>query len=257
MNILIADDEAPARAELRYILEPLLPQATFYEATNGEQALDVVEAEPIQVIFLDINMPEADGLSVAATLIDGPEPPLIVFATAYDQHALRAFDLAALDYVVKPFNERRLAQTVERILQALGERAAREQRQSALRNYLQEALPSGGLARLWGQRPNENWVLVDYADILWVEAQEKKVYLQTKDGQKLLLHHTLKELETRLAAHKFARAHKAYLVNLDQVLEIVPWFSGNFLLRMRDEARTEIPLSRRYAAQLKKLTGWP
>ncbi|MEW5868750.1 MAG: LytTR family DNA-binding domain-containing protein [Chloroflexota bacterium] len=256
MNVLIADDEAPARAELRYILEALLPEAVFSEATYGLQVLELVEAGPLDVIFLDINMPELDGLSVAAALLDGPQPPLVVFATAYDQHALRAFDLAALDYVVKPFSERRLAQTVERLRQALAERGAWEQRQAALRGYLQAALPSGsGLARLWAQRPNENWLLLDYADILWVEAQEKKVYAQTA-AEKLEVHHTLKELEPRLAAHQFVRVHKSYLVNLQAVAEIVPWFSGNYLLRMRDPQRTEIPLSRRYAGQLKKLTGW-
>jgi DNA-binding LytR/AlgR family response regulator len=256
MNILIADDETPARGELRYILETLVPEATFYEATNGEETLKVIEVEPMDVVFLDIRMPGLDGLAVAATLLEGPDPPLVVFATAYDEHALRAFELAALDYVVKPFDERRLAHTMERIRQALDERAALEQRQVALRDYLQTALPPGGLTRLWGQRQNENWVLVDYRDILWVVAQAKRVYLQTTAGDKLLVRYTLKELESRLVSYNFARVHKAYLVNLDHVAEVVPWFSGTYLIRMGDAARTQIPLSRLYAGHLKKLTGW-
>ena len=256
MHILIADDEMPARSELRYILETLLPDATFYDAANGRQALDLVERKPVDVVFLDINMPGLDGLEVAAAIMDGPEPPLIVFATAYNEHALRAFELAALDYVVKPFDERRLAQTVERVRQALGERDLLEQRQAGLREYLGQALSSGGLTKLWGRRENENWALVDYRDILWVVAEAKKVYVQTAAGDKLLVRHTLKELEPRLAAHNFARVHKGYLVNLNHVVEVAPWFSGTYLIRMDDAARTQIPMSRRYAARLKKLTGW-
>ena len=256
MQILIADDETPARGELCYILENLVPEATFYEATNGQAALNLIESEPIEVAFLDINMPDVDGLAVAATIMDGPEPPLIVFATAYDEHAVRAFELAALDYVVKPFDERRLAQTVERIRQALDERATLTQRQTALREYLLSTVPTAGLTKLWGKRENETRVLVDYADILWVVAEIKKVYVHTTAGEKLPVRYTLKELEPRLSRHNFARVHKGYLVNLDHVAEVVPWFSGTYLIRMADEAQTEIPMSRRYAAHLKKVTGW-
>ena len=256
MHILIADDETPARSELRYILEMLAPETTFYEAANGGEALRLIEREPVEVAFLDINMPDVDGLAVAAIVMDGPEPPLVVFATAYDEHALQAFELAALDYVVKPFDERRLAQTMERACQVLGEQATLARRQTALREYLLQATPPEGLTKLWGRRENQNRVLVDYDDILWVEAEAKKVYVQTIAGEKLLVRHTLKELEPRLSHHNFARVHKAYLVNLDHVAEVVPWFSGAYLVRMADEARTQIPMSRRYAARLKKTTGW-
>lgn len=256
MHILITDDETPARSELRYILEDLAPEATIYEATNGQEALDLIEREPVDIVFLDINMPSMDGLTAAATIVDGPEPPLIVFATAYDEHALQAFELAALDYVVKPFDERRLAQTMERVRQALGKRATLAQRQAALREYLFQAAPDGGLTKLWGQRENESRVLVDYQNVLWAVAEAKKVYIQTAAGERLLVRHTLKELEERLGGHNFARVHKGYLVNLDHVAEVEPWFSGTYVVRMADGAGTEIPMSRRYAAHLKKLTGW-
>jgi len=256
VNILIADDEPPARGELRYILEALAPEATFYEAADGDETLAIIEREPIDVVFLDIHMPGMDGLAVAATIMDGPEPPLIVFATAYDEHALRAFELAALDYVVKPFDERRLAQTMERVRRALAERATLAERQAAVREYLLKAAPGPGLTKLWGQRENENWVLVDYRDILWIVAKDKRVYMRTAAGEELLVRHTLKDLESRLGPYDFARVHKSYLVNLDHVAEVVPWFSGTYVIRMDDEAHTQIPMSRRYAAHLKKMTGW-
>jgi two-component system response regulator LytT len=256
MNILIADDEAPARGELRYILGALIPEATFFEAVDGMEALDVVETEPIDVVFLDINMPGLDGLAVAATIADSPQPPLIVFATAYDEHALRAIELAALDYVVKPFDERRLGATLERIRRVLAEQAVLEERQTALGTYLSKAAPAGGLSKLWGEREAGSRVLVDYGDVLWVEADEKDVYLQTSAGEKLRVRYTLKELEPRLAAHNFARVHKAFLVNLNFVAEVAPWSTGAYTLRMKDKAHTEIPMSRRYAVLLKRQTGW-
>jgi DNA-binding LytR/AlgR family response regulator len=208
------------------------------------------------VLFLDINMPGPDGLEVAAMVMDGPEPPLIVFATAYDEHALRAFELAALDYVVKPFDERRLTQTMERVRQALAERGQLVKRQAALREYLSQATGSHELTKLWGQRENESWALVDFGDVMWIVAEAKKVYAHTAAGDRLLVRQTLKELEPRLVPHSFARVHKGYLVNLDHVAEIAPWFSGTYVVRMSDETRTEIPMSRRYAAQLKETTGW-
>jgi DNA-binding LytR/AlgR family response regulator len=256
MHILIADDEAPARGELRYILEALVPEAVFHEAVNGEEALRLVETQPIEVLFLDINMPGLDGLTVAAAVLDGPLPPLIVFATAYDEHALRAFELAALDYVVKPFDERRLARTMERARRVLAERASLEERQGVLREYLQQYAPPGGIPKLWGERVTENRVLVDYHDILWFEATDRDVTMQTAAGERLRVRHTLKDLEARLTPHNFVRVHKAFLVNLDHVAEVVPWFSGGYVVRMRDKARTEIPMSRRYAALVKQVTGW-
>jgi two-component system response regulator LytT len=256
MNILIVDDEVPARGELRYILAALVPEASFYEATSGMEALRVVEDEPIDVVFLDINMPGMDGLAAAAMIADCPQPPLVVFATAYDEHALRAIELAALDYVVKPFDERRLETTMERVRRALAERTILQARQMAQRAYLTKAAPAGELTKLWGERVTESRVLVNYSDILWIEADEKDVYMQISAGEKLRVRYTLKELEARLAAYNFARVHKAYLVNLEHVADVAPWFSGAYTIHMKDKANTEIPMSRRYAAFIKKMTGW-
>ncbi len=255
MHILIVDDEKPARGELRYLLQQLAATAVYFEASNGQEALELVAREPIDVVFLDINMPGVNGLAAAAAMSEHPTPPLIVFATAYDAHAVRAFELAALDYVVKPFYEQRLAQTMIRIRQSLAERGQFRERQTALKGYLETAVSAPRLTKLWGQRNNDTRVLVDYQDILWVEADNKKVYLQHKTGEKLLVRYTLKELETRLTNHHFTRIHKAYLVNLNYVAEVIPWFSGTYQVRMADPARTEIPLSRQFAQTLKQETG--
>ena len=256
MNILIVDDEAPARGELRYILKSLAPEAVLSEAVDGVEALEKVESEPVDVVFLDINMPGMDGLAVAALIAECPQPPVVVFATAYDEHALRAIELAALDYVVKPFDERRLEATMGRVRRALAERSTLEKKQAALREYLAQAVPGVGLTKLWGEREAGSRVLVDYGDILWIEAGEKDVHMQTVAGEKLRLRQTLKELEPRLTPHNFARVHKAFLVNLDYLAEVAPWSAGVYTIRMKDKARTEIPMSRRYATVIKQLTGW-
>lgn len=265
MKILITDDEAPARGELTYILGQLMPNAELCEAKNGLEAVNFLKKNRVDVAFLDINMPGMDGLTAGATIMqEMSAPPLIVFATAYSDHAIKAFEMAALDYVVKPFDEKRLAKTVERIQQTLAQQDQIDQQQEAIRNVLGQimgkelasvAKPAAEIKKLWGEREGGNRLLVDYNQILYVEAEQKKVYMFIKSGEKLQVRQTLKELEERLAAHQFVRVHKGYLINLDHIAEVVPWFSGGYLIRLGDGSH-EIPMSRRYAAKLKELTDW-
>ncbi len=255
MHILIADDERPARGELKYILSHLAATAVYYEARNGREALDIVAAQPIDVVFLDINMPGINGLAAAAEMLEQHHPPLIVFATAYDAHAIRAFELAALDYVVKPFSEKRLAQTMVRIRAALATENGRVEKQEAVRGYLQTAVSPHLHRKLWGQRENKNSVPVSFDDILWIEATAKRVHIQTVNGEKLLTRRTLKALAEQLKTSSFIRIHKGYIVNIDHIAEVIPWFSGTYQVRLDDAAKTELPLSRQYAQQLKRETG--
>jgi DNA-binding LytR/AlgR family response regulator len=270
MRILIADDEKPARGELRFMLCQIEGGAEVLEARSGAEVLEILAAQAVDVIFLDIQMPGRSGLAVAAEIVEQPTAPLIVFATAYDVHAVRAFELEALDYIVKPFAEQRLAQTVVRVRQALAERELLAQRREAVRSYVRRAAQGtgaegdpagvraagaapGGLPRLWAERENGNGVLLDYAAILWVEAEDKRVYVKTAGGERLEVRFTLRELEERLLPHHIVRTHKAFLVNLQHVAEVVPWFSGAYLLRLDDPERSELPLSRQYARVLREL----
>lgn len=263
MKILIADDETPAREELKYILQQLLPDATLREAKNGLDALEILEkgADSFDVLFLDINMPGKDGMGVAAELVHWDRCPLIIFATAYSEYAVEAFEYAALDYVVKPFDERRLGKTIDRIKDQLVEK--RDHQRDALQTYLatlteQMAVPKKGssISKLWGEKENGNRLLVSFQDIFYVEADAKKVFIYTVAGEKLQVRQTLKELDDRLSQHEFARVHKGYLVNLNHIHEVAPWFSGGYLIKMGPNGETEIPMSRRYAAKLKELTDW-
>lgn len=255
VSILIADDEEPARGELRFILEELWPGVRLVEAADGLEALEMLERETIDIVFLDIDMPELNGLETATSLLERADSPAIVFATAYDEHALQAFELAAVDYVVKPFNERRLAQTVKRLKGNVSDRQQRQISDAALRDFVSRTASWGGLSKLWGERENEARRLVDYAEILWLEARDKKVYMGT-EKEELLVRYTLKDLESQLPSTTFVRVHRSFIVNLEHIAEVIPWFSGTYTIRMSDGKGTEIPMSRRYARSLKRLTGW-
>ena len=263
MKILITDDEAPARGELTYILEQLAPDATLFEAKNGKQAVDFLAKNQVDVAFMDINMPGMDGLAAGAAIMEMESPPLLVFATAYSDHAIEAFEIAALDYVVKPFDENRLEKTIERIRETLAKQEGVDQQHEAIRAVLTQmvgrdvgqASSKQNIDKLWGERENGNRLLADYSEIMYIEAEQKKVYFARLNGEKLQVRQTLKELEERLAGHKFVRVHKGFLINLDHIVEVVPWFSGGYLIKLGPDA-AEIPMSRRYAAKLKEVTDW-
>ncbi|MGL4609105.1 MAG: LytR/AlgR family response regulator transcription factor [Trueperaceae bacterium] len=250
MTILIAEDEEHTRAELRYLLVGLEPEAEILESDDGLETIQLVNDRAVDVLFLDINMPGESGLNIAATLMDKPKSPLIIFGTAYSQHALKAFELAAIDYLVKPYREMRLRQTLDRVRQLLGQRETEQPTRYPAEPTTKQ------INKLWAVRDEEVGVLLDYKDILWFEADDKRVFVQSLASEKLLVRYTMRELEERLTAHQFARTHKSYLVNLEHVHEIEPWFSGTYLLRLDDEAKSKVPLSRQFAKQLKEVMGW-
>ncbi len=253
MRMLIAEDEEHTRAELKYLLEKLEPTATILETDDGIETLHVVAQENIDVLFLDVNMPGKDGLKVAAALLENPQSPLIVFATAYNQHAIKAFELAAVDYVVKPYREARLLQTLERVRQTLSQREALDTKHQAVAKYVDS---QKNIHKLWAMRDEDVAVLLDFKEILFFEADDKRVNAKILSGDLWQVRYTMRELEERLIGNGFARTHKSYLVNLEHVREIEPWFSGSYLLRMNDITRSKVPLSRQFAKQLKEVTGW-
>lgn len=249
LKILVAEDERPARQELIELLGDLLPEADISEAKDGHEALAIATQGGFDVCFLDIEMPGLDGLAVATRLLELREPPRLVFCTAIAAHAVEAFRLAALDYVLKPLQPERLKETVERLL---GEQEYSLRQREAVGKYVQgKAIP-----QIWAESAEESWVLLDYDSIYWVEAAGRSVTLHAPDYPSLRVKMSLKDLETRLEPHGFVRVHKAYLVNTSKVTRMRAWFSGSFVLSMADSASTEIPLSRRYASGFKKSTGW-
>lgn len=252
LKALVVDDEAPARSELKYLLERTGEVEVVGEAGSGTEALKLVSGLQPEVVFLDIKMPGQDGFAVAEALSAAlEEPPLFVFATAFDSYALQAFQVQAVDYILKPFQEERVAQTVERLLSL---RAAHRQGDLAqsLKILLQKVREEEEPARL-PVDINDRIVLLPVKDICAAYCRDKDVFVKTK-GEEYQVRSTLTELEERLGC-RFFRAHKGYLVNIDHIAEIVPWFHGSYLLLLDDCQHMEIPVSRRRAPVLRERLG--
>ncbi|WP_406676726.1 LytR/AlgR family response regulator transcription factor [Moorella sp. ACPs] len=248
---IVVDDEPLARDELKYLLSAYEECRVVGEAENGEEALQLVAKLHPDVVFLDIEMQGLSGYDAARKMLADHKPPLIVFATAYNEYAVEAFELGAIDYLLKPFVNERLAKTIERIKKI---RARQEDWQEAVAR----------VARLLGnnQQPvkklpvekNGTIKLLDYADIFYGRARGGGVQIFTADDS-YTFNGTMAELEERLKRDGFFRVHKSFLVNLKRVEGVLPWFKGTYWLVMGDRKRTQIPVSKGQVKELKVLLG--
>lgn len=243
---LIVDDESPARDELRYLLQRYDDIQVVGEAATVDEAMVLLDAVPYDVVLLDIRMPGEDGLSLAEKLRDEPSSPAVIFTTAYPDHALEAFDLRAVDYVLKPINAERLRQALDRVLTAERHGATVDPPKT------EGQRPPEQLGRVPVQR-GERIELINENDIFYASAARGYSYLYV-DDKKLLANFTLLELEERLSRH-FFRCHRSYLVNLRKVHEVVPDFAGAVVLIMNDRNRSRVPVSRRHARELRDILG--
>ena len=234
LKALVVDDEAPARSELRYLLGECGGVEVVGEASNAVEALQLIKAIPYDVIFLDIQMPGLTGVQLAEVLAGLTQPPSIIFVTAHSEHAVKAFEVRATDYLVKPVELDRLKQALARIEPIAEQAPARVER-----------IP----VEKAGKK-----LLVNVEDILYVMAKDDYSYLYTAPDRYLSTI-SLAQLETKLEPVGFFRIHRRYLVNLLRVKEVVPMYGGTLLLTLSDEASTQIPVSRRRVPALKKALG--
>jgi two-component system LytT family response regulator len=247
MRTLIVDDEAPARERLKRYLAGIEGVEVIGEAGDGAQALEMIEAQAPDLVLLDIQMPGLDGFGVVEALDD---PPAIIFVTAYDQYAIRAFEVHALDYLLKPFSRERLAKAVHRAQEAL---AAERDLGAQLRPLLEDLAAQGRyLARL-AVRDRDCIRVLNADHVDWIGIEDEQVTIHVGD-QAYPIRRTLTELEARLDPARFFRTHRSAIVNLDRVQEIIPWFKGGYVLRLTTGA--EVDLSRIQARVLRKLLGW-
>lgn len=265
ISVVIADDEALARDELTYLLQQCEDIKIVGEATQGTEALEKILALKPDVAFLDIHMPKLDGLSVARKLLEVDQRLMIVFATAYDQHAIQAFEVNAVDYLLKPFDEERVLKTVERIRQRVRNLNSDLQKETLNKSLmgLLEKMAGESVPSVTGQfqaqqisklavQGEESVVLIDPKDILYVYRKDRDVFIKTSN-KVYSTKYTLQALEEKLANYPFFRSHRSYLVNLNFVQELVPWFNGAYTLILNDEKRSEVPVSRAYVKGLKKV----
>jgi two-component system LytT family response regulator len=247
IRTLIVDDEAPARERLKRLLANLEGVEVIGEAGDGIQATEAIERLAPDLVLLDIQMPGLDGFGVVEALDD---PPAVIFVTAYDQYAIRAFEVHALDYLLKPFSRERLAKAIHRAQKALAEG---QDLSAQLRPLLEELTSEGRyLARL-AVRDRECIRVLDADEVDWIGIEDEQVMVHVGD-QAYPIRRTLTELEARLDPKCFFRAHRSAIVNLDRVQEVIPWFKGSHILRLTTGA--EVDLSRVQARALRKILGW-
>lgn len=244
---LIVDDEAPAREELRYLLDEFADVQVIGEATNAEEALVLMSSLEYDIVLLDVRMPGGTGLEVARALRSAPRRPAVIFTTAYPDHAVEAFDLEAVDYLVKPFGPQRLRRALDR---ALG--GAADDDEPPPSGGRGAAVPPEPLTRIPVQR-GARTVLVDASTVVYASAARGYSHLKLPD-ERVLVSFSLSDLERRLGGH-FFRAHRSYLVNLDHVRELVPDFKGALVLVMDDAQASRVEVSRRQARKLRRLLG--
>ena len=269
ISALIVDDEQLARDELKYLLESVGDVDVVAEGANGIEAVNLIEQHRPDLVFLDVQMPGLDGFAVIERLMEraqlngqpGSERfvmPQIVFATAFDHYAVRAFDVNAVDYLLKPFDRARVQQTVERARNRLAGNASGAQMESKLGEVLrllshprsaERAQPPAKLI----VQAQSRLLLVDQAEVCFAAIDEGviRVVTQTFEGHSKC--RTLEELQELLDPTHFWRAHRGFLVNIDQIREVVPWFKSTYQLRMNDRQRTEIPVSRAQTRRLREL----
>lgn len=255
IKVMVVDDEPWNREELSRMIEESGEFRVVEEAENGRQAIEKLKDNPsLEVVFLDVDMPGLNGVEVASKLADWPSPPLVVFATAYDQYAIEAFEAKAIDYLLKPCEPGRLKNTLERVRETLKMKEGAKKRLVSLDEHLMQ---KGIVKKIAGRHRNKkDRIVIDPSEVYYFHAGNTEVTARMEDDE-LIVNATLKDVLARLEIHGFAQTHKAYIVNLDKIRKVSPMFSGNFEITLQAPLSEKIPLSRRYAKPIKEaLSGW-
>lgn len=254
MNIsaLIVDDEQPARDELAYLLRNFPEVHIVGQGKNGVEAVSLVRELNPDLVFLDVQMPGLDGFGVIKRLLDrNTRLPYFVFVTAYDHYAVRAFEVNAVDYLLKPIERNRLEKALQRVCGMVEASEAAFQKLDRLVHMIEER-PAAQSSKLVVKSGNR-MVLVDSSDIIYATIEDGVIRIVTKDLDGQSNFRTVEELQGNLDPNVFWRVHRSYLVNINRIKEVVPWFKSSYQLKMQDRHETEIPVSRAQTRKLREL----
>src|SRR5689334_20943394 len=256
LSAVIVDDEQLARDELAYLLKNAGDVDVVAQGKNGVEAVNLIREHNPDVVFLDVQMPGLDGFGVIKKLLDKKVPiPNIVFATAFDQYAVKAFEVNAVDYLLKPFDKKRVAQSVQKARDKMDSTGSSSEKLETL------------VKMLGSQKPQAMKILLKAAGRLFLVNQKDICYASIADGVITVITtgpngmegqsncRTLEELLASLDENLFWRAHRSYLVNINRIKEVVPWFKSSYQLRMDDKKQTEVPVSRAQTKRLRELFG--
>lgn len=243
LNVLIVDDEFPARQELRCIFEEITNIAIVGECKNGEEAYQFAGSQQVDAVFLDVHMRTSDeGLAAAAKIKKLPHPPKIVFTTGFSEFAVKAFELNAVDYVLKPYAKERLELTIERLTQEEPPSDA----------FFLDKAPGPVRMPVWH---NNRLLILQPGEIFFVKSEQKrKAILCTQKGD-FISNMPLKLIQQRLEKSGFLRTHKSYLVNTSKVREIIPWFNNTYVLVLDGCPVQDIPVAKHYIKEFNQAMG--
>ena len=251
LQTVVVDDEQLAREELCFLLDQFDGVTVVGQAADGPDALRIIGEHDPDLVFLDVQMPGFTGFEVARQLVSQHARAQIVFVTAYDQHALEAFDVNAVDYLLKPVEAARLEQAVDRVKRRLTP-AQRALANEELERLVDLVAKKQTRRERLAVKVDGRFVLVQADDIIYVSLVDDAITIVTSGFVGTSNHRTLDELQAHLDPAVFWRVHRAHLVNINKVKEIVPWFSRNYILRMKDDKATEIPVSRSHTKRLRE-----
>jgi two-component system, LytTR family, response regulator LytT len=256
LSAVIVDDEQLARDELAFLLKGVGDINVVAQGKNGLEAISLIREHNPDLVFLDVQMPGLDGFGVIKKLLDKKVPlPKIVFATAFDQYAVRAFEVNAVDYLLKPFDKKRVAQSVQKARTKLEASGAPDKLDTLVRMLeSQKAQPTSKILIKSAGR----LLLVDQKDICFASIEDGVITVATAGPNGTEGHsncRTLEELLDSLNPNLFWRAHRSYLVNINHIKEVVPWFKSSYQLRLDDKKHSEIPVSRAQTRRLRELFG--
>ncbi|NHM32502.1 LytR/AlgR family response regulator transcription factor [Neobacillus terrae] len=250
MKAIIVEDEIPAREELEYLINEYSSIEVTDSFDDGLDVLKFLQESETDAIFLDINIPSLDGMLLASNISKFAKKPYIIFTTAYKEHAAKAFELEAFDYILKPYNEKRIAAMLSRLESAF------EQSQQGISEKKEESRAheregSAGVTGRVNLRKNDKIIVTDVNDIYYASASEKVTLVYTRN-EEYVMPISISEFHAHLPQDLFFHCHRSYTVNLARINEIVPWFNQTYMLRLAD-IKAEIPVSRSKVKAFKQL----
>ena len=250
ISALIVDDEKPARDELAFLLKGFPDVSVVGQARNGLEALALIKDKNPDVVFLDVEMPGLDGFGVLRKLVEKKVPlPHVVFATAYDHYALKAFEVSAVDYLLKPFDKSRVGRALARARQFMDSHAADAGRlESLLESIGVRAAPPTKLLLKTSQR----LLLIDAEEMVFATIEDGLITIHTRELEGASNYRTLEDLQETLDPKCFWRVHRSYVVNVNHIKEVVPWFKSSYQLRMDDRRSSNVPVSRAQTRRLRE-----
>jgi two-component system, LytTR family, response regulator LytT len=244
LSTVIVDDEKLACEELAYLLRDFPEIEIAGTGSNGLEALELIQKHEPDIVFLDIHMPGLDGVGLVRQLREGgPDVPHFIFVTAHDQYAVEAFRLEAMDYLLKPVDRERLGESIERVRRAITDKHGKGEPAPPPRPQRTKLLVRSG---------NRNFI-VDAQDLIFATIDDGLITLVSTHIEGHSNYRTIEDLQANLDRETFWRVHRSYLVNINRIKEVVPWFKSSYQLRMDDKKHTEIPVSRVQTKRLREL----